>query len=345
MSEGIVITDFHHTALLQAQMYLWEKRLGFQLYRPFGRAWWDAGLRHPDDNWETGHLAFMSRALEYPTFYSTHDPDRILTLSHPIGRMLTYDEARDRGREVRFVISSQHDSQTFLSKFTKEYCPNATYIRQAGNPSEHVWFTKHVLSSDIQTYEKSKAEGLHAILYHQEFPSVYYNTAPMTDLEANSIRQYINWAHQDVKNRAFYLWFKQIAESCALPLRCYENGKGGEDGEVDYHHQMVIRLVLSTFTLQHKWWDGYGMIVHQSYACGRPVICFESDYAGKTAGKLMTDMETAIFITDDAAYTRSKLEIALPMAPQLQEAAYRRFKEVVNFDADEERIRKWLSEI
>lgn len=307
--------------------------------RPFGRAWWDAGLRHPDDNWETGQLAFMSRALEYPTFFSTHDPDRIQTLSHPIGRMLTYDEARDRGKEVRFVISSQHDTQKFLSEFTKEYCPNATYVRQAGNPSEHVWFTKHLLSSDIQTYEKATAEGKHAVLYHQEFPAVY---RPL-GRPWRCVRQYTNWAHQDEKNRAFYLWFKQCAEE--VGLTCYENGRGGEDGEVDYHSEMVERFGDSMFTLQRKHWDGYGMIVHQSYACGRPVICFENDYKGKMAGLLMEDMKTAVFINNDADYTKKKLQAACAIAPQMEEAAYKRFKEVVDFDRDEERIRTWLAEI
>lgn len=359
MSKGIVLADFHHTALFQSLMFLFGKRLGFDVCRPFQKAWWNAGLRHPDDNWETGNVAFMSRALEYPTFFSTHDPDRILTLSHPIGRMLGYDEARDRGKEVRFVISTQHDTQKFLSEFTKEYCPNATYIRQAGNPSEHCWFTKHVLSSDIQTYEKATAEGLHAVLYHQEFPGVYKPRPERTICEAANrddgtfqlvssepcIRQYVNWAHNDKINRAFYLWFKGIAESLTPPLRCYENGKGGEDGEAEYHHEMVERFADSTFTLQKKHWDGYGMIVHQSYACGRPAICFETDYKGKMAGLLMEDMKTAIFITGDREYTKKKLEAALAIAPQMQEAAYRRFKEVVNFDDDERRIRIWRSEM
>lgn len=343
MSEGIVIADHHHEALFQSHMYLWHKRLGFDLYRPFGRAWWDAGLRHPDDNWETGNVAFMSRALEYPTFFSTDDPDRILTLSHPIGRMLGYDEARDRGKEVRFVISTQHDTQKFLSEFAKQYCPNATYIRQAGNPSEHVWFTNHLLSSDIQTYEKAVAEGKHAVLYHQEFPAEYH--AHFDHTPGDVIRQYVNWAHNDKINRAFYLWFKEICQSLTPPLCCYENGKGGEDGEAEYHHEMVERFADSTFTLGHKWWDGFGMIIHQTYACGRPAICFEDDYKGKMAGLLMEDMKTAVFINGDREYTKKKLEAALAIAPQMQEAAYKRFKEVVNFDDDERRIRVWLSEM
>jgi replicative DNA helicase Mcm len=88
-----------------------------------------------------------------------------------------------------------------------------------------------------------------------------------------------------------------------------------------------------------------GNCAHQSYACGRPVICFESDYRGKMAGKLMQDMKTAVFISGDAEYTKKKLEAAIGHATAMQVAARRRFEEVVNFDEEEKEIRKWLSEI
>jgi hypothetical protein len=283
----------------------------------------------------------MSRALEYPTFHSHTDPDKIQTLSFPIGRMLTYEEALDRKSEIRYVISSQHDTQKFLSEFAKT-CPNAVYMRQAGNPSEHVWYTKHLLSSDIATYEKARDEGLHAILYHQEFPRCYVpKFGP--DWTNPIIRQYINWAHNDTKNREFYLYFKYLAQDVGYEV--FENGKGGEDGEVDYHSEMVELFANSTFTLHHKAWDGYGMIAHQSYACGRPVICFESDYRGKMAEKLMQDMKTAVFISGDAEYTKKKLEAAIGHATAMQVAARRRFQEVVNFDEEEKEIRKWLAEM
>lgn len=344
MSNGIVISDYHHCGLFQSLMFLFEKRLGYELCRPIGWDWWEnMKLRNPEDR--DGRLSFMSSMLKTDSYLVATDPDKIKTCTVPMGRTITLTEARRRAKEIRFVISSQHDSQKGLAKFVSEICPHAALIRQCGNPDEHVWFTNHVLSSDLQTYEKANREGKHAILYHQEFPKCY-SFRPLPNYYGfPKIKQYINWAHQDEKNRAWYLWFKEAAES--IGFKCFEHGKGGEDGEFDYHSEIAETMNDSDFTLSHKWWDGYAMMVHNSYACGVPVICYQSDYKDKLAGRLMTDMETAVFIVGDKEEMRNKLkEVATPPKRlDMRMMAYKRFHQIVNFDNEAEAIKKWLAEI
>jgi len=345
MSKGIVIADYHHPGLFQSLMFLFEKRLGYELYRPFGKEWVSYLLPSPisrDPEIGNDVHRHIIRLLETPSFLTATDPDKIRTLSVPMGRMITLKEAMERKEEIRFVIASQHDTQYHLARFVQDICPHAKLIRQCGNPNEHVTTTKNVLSSDLLTYNHFFYSDYHKILYHQEFHSVYY-FAPFPGYNYGRVHQYINWAHQDERNREFYLWFKALCEP--IGIKCYEHGQGGEDGEFDYHIDLARSIRRSQFVLSHKWWDGYGMLVHNAYACGRPVICFEEDYRDKLAGELMTDMETAVFISSDEGETQNKIQEASEKVEEMQRNSYKRFKEMVDFDKEEKRIRGWLKEL
>jgi hypothetical protein len=91
--------------------------------------------------------------------------------------------------------------------------------------------------------------------------------------------------------------------------------------------------------------DGYGHVIHNWFAVGRPPIVKSEHYFGKMASSLLEDGVTCIDL--DKRNKKDNIEFIKRMSEpenhlKLCEGAYRRFNEVVNFKADSERIRDFL---
>jgi hypothetical protein len=67
-------------------------------------------------------------------------------------------------------------------------------------------------------------------------------------------------------------------------------------------------LLLSINWLWHpKWHDGYGFVVHRSFAMGRPPIINWEYFQHKTLGRLLKDTENCLYLDDNLVAMESKL--------------------------------------
>ena len=119
------------------------------------------------------------------------------------------------------------------------------------------------------------------------------------------------------------------------------------DGE-PADHEEISRLMRQTNIAWHaKGADGYGFLIHQLYASGRPVICRPADYKGKTAGLLLKDRKTCVMIEGNLEKDIRKIEFFL--RPQenkkMCESARDIFKEHVNFDYEAKKIKKFIERL
>ncbi len=105
----------------------------------------------------------------------------------------------------------------------------------------------------------------------------------------------------------------------------------------------------SSFTWQYKpEGDGFGHVIHSSYACGRPAVVWLQHYQGKLAHRLLAPDVTCI-----AADGLSPAQIAEKLAyfsePERHKAmcqvAYQKFCEIVNFDQEFEQIKVFLQNL
>ena len=94
--------------------------------------------------------------------------------------------------------------------------------------------------------------------------------------------------------------------------------------------------------------DGYGHVLFNSYACGRPAIVKKSYYSGKLGEKLLIDGETCIDIDGldnqqiiDKINYHSQVEVYNKMSTR----AYQNFKANVDFDADADKIAEFLERL
>ena len=95
--------------------------------------------------------------------------------------------------------------------------------------------------------------------------------------------------------------------------------------------------------------DGYGHVIHNLFATGTPVVGRAGYYRGKMAGELWVDGVTSFDID-----TRSRDEVIAILRrlrddddfhAAISENAVAKFREVVNFDAEAERIRSMFDAV
>ena len=123
---------------------------------------------------------------------------------------------------------------------------------------------------------------------------------------------------------------------------------GGQcrDGAAHGHAEVAKAIADSAFIWHTKnGGDGYGHIVFNTAAVGRPMITKRSYYAGKLGEKLMVDDVTCIDI-DNLSPESVRRAICRRFCAESYHAMCRNvssnFKKCVNFDEDEKNIRKFL---
>lgn len=344
----IVIVDAHHGGLFLSLIYLFQKRLGFELRKPYGMDWYEQGyFSYANEDFIRGTLTCVP--LNFPS-----DPDDVLGYgSGGMGVPITLQEATDRASEIRFMVSSLHFSEGPFAKFISQRAPKATLIRQCGNPNERVRFTRHALCSDLETYNRIKGTH-HAVLYHQEFNTKIFNFRPVSiRKKRRKVRSFLNYL-ADMKYLRRY-WETLVSQFQEEPVDFFMHGCKDEKtptegwaGAPKDIAEMAEWMTDMHLLCQLKNWDGFGHILHYSYAIGRPAIVRWGDYEAKLGGLLIEDMKTGIKLSglweDDKKKIMTVLESDGALASMCW-AARERFAETVDFDRDEERIREWIAQI
>lgn len=338
-----VFTDYHHDDLLYSLHLLLEKRLGWKLYRPIGLDWFNEGywkVAEPYDNHPGTVAQYLvvgsipengTKPLNTNPKYADGKPHRLVTL--------------DRFKEMQFdiVIASYLPHIEVFRKLIQKYQPKAKLIHQMGNDwSKWVDFgmVKNLLSS---TAKFKTPTGVNAVFYHQEFDTKVFKYKPWKGKK--KICSFTNALKDYKADRRLFLRYKDYMDD--FEWKSY--GSSNTDGIVFGHKNIAKEMHDSMFGWHLKTGgDGFGHIIHNWFACGRPVICKKQHYKGKLAGELMIDGRTCIFIDNLTRKDGSK-KIRRYMDREKHEKlcrnAYRRFKSKVDFDEEEQKIRKFLENL
>jgi hypothetical protein len=360
-----VFVDFHHAGLLDSLIMLFEGRLGGNLYRPIGRDWYNNGFwkvyEHPatvaqyldpggatPDNTPklneivktTGEVyqcqdidsGYFNKAITYTGFINTHFDIVIATIPQHI--------------EPFFRLCQLHPDKPKL-------------IYQIGNAWPYE-LSKGLVNNIMASARIDWGTGrefypsINIIEYHQEFnvevfkPDFDKLDWVTTDYPANNIYSFVN-----VFNAASHFtndWelFLKVEKLLAnWNFKSY----GGQcrDGSKNGAKQVAEAMLEARFIWHTKsGGDGYGHIVHNAPAVGRPLIIKKEYYTGKMAEPLLEDGVTCITI-DDLTPEQIIEKINYYSDPYRYEVlcknAYERFKTVVNFDNEERAIREFLQKL
>lgn len=346
-----VLADFHHQALYHSLKMLFEDRLGWELYRPIGTEWHTEGFwmiyNHPAT---VAQYLGLDQASVLPTdvhgvplkeqdrknlhidgsdgIYSVWDPTYKISY-----KAITLEAFKDTQFDI--VLSSIPQHIPMYNKLITQYQPSAKHIFQIGNRWSQAAGIKNIMASTSHFNS-----SVNTVFYHQEFDlNIFKYEEPIFH---NTVGSYVHYMKdpgtmENVKSLLPGWQFTRYGAG-AVPLQGVDT--------------VANTMRNSSFTWHNKpGGDGFGHVIFSTYACGRPAIVWGNQYTNCLASKLFTHGETCIDASELFSSSDSEISKLLQYygEPERHKAmcenAYNRFKEVVNFDEDFKKIKKFLERL
>lgn len=339
-----IFSDLHHGALYYSLQLLFEGRLSFRLYRPIGKAWFDSGYWKIAEPYEN-NLGTVAQFLEdcvpadgsRPLNRVKQDTGGYYLVKAPKDHKAV---TLEQFKEIKFdiVIASIPQHLAPYTELIKKYQPEAKLIYQIGNHFGPVDFS---LAKNVMASTAPFSNGVNAVFYHQEFNlDTFCYKPPLNDRKIYSFVHCLGG-----KDYEDYKEYKKAL----LGFEFKSFGAGCDDGAVSGWEHVAEKMHQSMFGFHLKsGGDGFGHIIHNWFACGRPPIVRMSQYKDKLAGELMIDGKTCLDL-DGRTLGENVERIKYYSQPEehkrLCQQAYDRFCEVVDFDREEQELRRFIENL
>lgn len=343
-----ILADYHHHDLWESLALLCD-RFGWEFYRPMGMEWFDEGYWNFERAWHGDAVA-----KQYLTPWGSDAGNLRYDGSH--GRwqtLIRLVEARDTKFDL--VLATVAHNHEGLHRFAREN--GAKFGIQLGNVrfsaadmAEDRWDLADLgLVSAVMPITPPKPH----VIYHQEFSLEAFRHAPPPRHEPFRISSFVNCFPE---NRDSYADFTRMATehpewdwrvygaygsvpvdqwACGNIGVCADVGEAMRQSDIAWHAK--------------QWSDGYGHVIHNWFAVGRPVFGFARYYADQLAGPLWVDGVTSVDLGSRSPHEVAGIIAALREDPEqhqvMCEAAARRFREIVNFDEEAGRIRALIESV
>ena len=323
MESPLVFSDRHHNALTKSLELLFEGRLKGQLYFQKGMEWWEEGYFHVFPHIDTAKQ-YLERELEGV-------------------KGVTLEEFKSMPFDIIVASLPQH-IQPF-KKLIELYQPQAKLIFQIGNAwSVEADSAPNVMASAVVNNIPS---NVNFITYHQEFDlNIFFPTFP-SSIE-KKISSFVNCFNTADHFQPDWKLFEETEK--LMPDWGYK-AYGGQcrDGAAHGVMQIAEKMRGSGFIWNTKHGgDGYGHVIFNAAAIGRPLITKKEYYKNKLGEKLMIDGETCIAI-DGLSPQEIKNKIEYYSDPEkyhiMCKKTYQNFQDHVDFSKEADNIKIFLENL
>lgn len=350
----VLLADYHHHDLWES-LELMCARLGWTLVRPIGMDWFDAGYWNFERAWHGDAVA-----KQYLTPWGSDEADPVSGIHrrydhshHRWQNLITLEAARAIKPDV--VMASVAHNHEGLHRFAREV--GAKFGIHLGN----VRFSPIDMQEDrwdladfgIVTSILPETPPKPHVIVHQEFSLDDFRHEPPPPDGVFRISSFVNCFPE---NPQAYAGFRATAAyRPEYDWKVY--GAYGSVPEDEYAAgnlqpcSAVGDAMRASDVAWHtkQWSDGFGHVIHDWFAVGRPVIGHEWYYRSQLAGPLWQEGVTSFDITDKSVPDVVAILDRLYQDPELRlrmgENAARRFREVVNFDEEEQAIRRMFEAV
>lgn len=343
-----VLTDAIHADLQESLRLLFEVRLGWELYFCGGMEWYEAGI------WRFEHQAHGDAVARQ---FLQHWPDDI---------MVTDIDTRPGGaitHPYTYRVDNTHPGQA-MKRVTLEQAaalrPDIVLSTLAENDPGWIRFKQdgHARHFGVQVGNQDQKASYGAaefallssttpgfvpwmphVYYHQEFDTerLFY---PETRLAVpDTVRTMVQCANT---SPGWGLWQAVSALMPEAEMRWY--GHCGEPdqwfaGNSPNTPAVAMRMHEARVAWHWKQWsDGYGHVIHNWFAIGRPILATSAYYHDKLAGPLFHEGKTSYDITRRSAAETADLIHRLFNDEDhwlaMCEASAQRFRDVVSFSEE-----------
>lgn len=339
-----VFADQHHFGLYNSLKMLFEDRLHGILYRPIGREWLDQGW------WRIAEI-YNNHPFTVAQYLGIHDDyvskDGVYDVWENGHKFYQHAITLERfmREPIDIVIASVPEHIASFKKLCEVHPNHPKFIYQIGN----AWPVEAGLAPNVMASAKiaNVPGNVNFIEYHQEFDTKIF--APdFSFTPANNIYSFINCLNTASIYAHDWPLFTGLEQ--AMPEWTWRTFGGScRDGECNGQQAVADKMREARFIWQVKaGGDGYGHVLHNALAVGRPLIVKKQYYAGKMAEPLLVDGITCIDI-DGLSYSQIVNKIMHNSQPDIYQQmchnAYELFKQYVDFDQEQKGIEVFLSKL
>lgn len=326
-----IFADFHHSGLFTSLKLLLEDRLGHRLYRPIGLEWFNEGyweIAAPYGN-NIGTVKQFLTAGSTPT-------DGTPPLNNVLYDCITLDEFKEM--KIDIIIASIPDHIRAYTQLIKDHKPEAKLIYHMGNIGWHTivpWNQVNNIMASVAPFPIR--EGKNAVFYRQEFDLNVFK--PTDRIPSNHITSFVNLLPQPEK-------FEKLKK--LLPeYQFFAYGSQCPDGIVETTKRIAIDMQLAKFGYHNKpLGDGFGHVIHNWFAVGKPVIVNLSDYKDKLAGELLEDGVTCVDLDRGIEYVASRVKNMSDLEYwDMCKNVKERFASVVDFQRDAKNVKDFIERL
>ena len=333
-----ILADFHHHALWESLRLVFEERFGWELYRPIGMDWFSEGYWLFERDWHGDAVA-----RQYLSPYGG-DADRGDYSTRPDSKypgqsfkMVTLDQFRDQRWDL--VLTTLGANAAGFARLAREKgAPIGVQIGNQWNDLDMRGIDFVLASATIPT------PAIPHVYYHQEFDLGMFRYEP--PIGFGPVASFLNCFAETTE----YPRFRDFAAASPdLDWRCYgAYGTAVPDeyaaGDIAAVPEIADLMRACSVGYHAKYWsDGFGHVIHNWAALGRPVVGARRYYADKLAGPLWVEGVTSWDIDHHSQAETIDFLRGLRSDPErhgrMCEAMAARFREVVDFDAQAESIR------
>lgn len=348
-----ILADMHNLGLYYSLQLLFEKRLKGELYRPVGMDWFNEGyfkIAEPYGNNPSTIAQFLEVNSSSPDgLFRLNDAKKVqdgvyefIDLANDTtNKGITLETFKNTKFDIIIASIPQHIEP--FKELVQKYQPQAKFVFQCGN----VYWDKSVDYSKVPNLLASVKKfdvppTCNTVWYHQEFDLEIFQ--PQGKKHKNQIVSFVNSLPTMGTIGNYMVLKNQLPE---FGFKSY--GIGCDDGIISGTQEIANIMNESYFGIHLKHGgDGMGHIIHNWFACGKPVIVNYETYKNQLAGELMVPDETC-FALDGPGDVPGVIDKIRKLSPIKYEwmcqQSYQKFKEVCNFDKEEVEIRKWLDNL
>jgi hypothetical protein len=331
-----VFTEWHHGGLFHSMQMLFEGRLGMKLYGPVGTQWYSEGFWNYSNN-----PAVIKQYLD-PLDCDMQGDGQLYHFDPSEGicqRRVPFEMFKQMKFDI--ILCTLQEHQRIYRRLRDLYQPQAKLIQLSGNQGERIDFS--IVDNFIDTTNGYDVpSGINTVKMHQEFPLLPFHYEPPANHK--TIKNFMNCLHE---SRFYPIW--QMLKKDLPDYYFGMHGGQGDNGNISGLDKLGDAMRGSSFIFQLKAeGEGFGHVIHNAYACGRPVIVAADFYKGKTAECLLEDNVSAIFV-DNKSWEAVLEQIRFWSDPirhaEMCANARKKFEQYVNFDEDEQKFRVFMERL
>lgn len=338
------LADLHHGGLFESLAMLFEDRFGWQVFRPIGMEWYREGY------WKHHLEAVAHQYLDpYPSDQDCGDYFERPDASHPPRRHKLVTLAQARDLRLNFTLATLTENEVGFHRFAREVGAKAGI--QVGNRFTHDrWDCADFAMLSAVLEDTRGIENVPYVCYRQEFDlNLFRFEYPPRERDLAA-----TWVNCLSDMPDLFDYFKALANDVPeLRWKCYGHYRENNPyWEVNLSPVAAVsgKMRAARVGIQFKWYgDGMGHVAHNLFACGKPVVATASYYKNQMAGPLFVDGVNSLDVqthsyAEVVAWVK-RLALDDEFHQKVSEASYRRFKEVVDFEEDAEKVRRLLERV